>query len=79
MSKITKTDEQWKQQLTDEQYLIARKSGTESPFSGEYNSNKDSGLYVCVCCGEALFGSEQKFDSGSGWPSYWQPVKNETS
>ena len=77
MSKITKTDEQWRQQLTDEQYQIARKSGTEPPFSGEYNNKKDKGLYVCLCCGEELFGSEQKFDSGSGWPSYWQPVNND--
>ena len=58
MSEIYKTDEQWKQQLTDEQYLVARKSATESPFSGEYNNKKDKGLYVCVCCGEKLFNSE---------------------
>ena len=77
MSKITKTDEQWRQQLTDDQYQIARKSGTEPPFSGEYNNKKDKGLYVCLCCGQALFRSEQKFDSGSGWPSYWQPVNND--
>lgn len=75
--KTRKTDDQWKQQLSEEQYKVARESGTERPFTGEYYNCKDSGLYECICCGAALFSSEHKYDSGSGWPSYWQPL-NET-
>ncbi|MDH5472602.1 MAG: peptide-methionine (R)-S-oxide reductase MsrB [Gammaproteobacteria bacterium] len=74
MTKITKTDKEWKKQLTEEQFLVARQSGTERPFTGQYYNNKDEGVYSCICCGEPLFDSESKFDSGSGWPSYWQPV-----
>jgi peptide-methionine (R)-S-oxide reductase len=70
----TKTDQHWQQQLTEEQFNVTRKGGTERAFSGKYNDNKDNGLYVCICCGESLFNSKEKFDSGSGWPSYWQPV-----
>lgn len=77
MRKIEKTDKQWKEQLTEEQYQVTRKSGTEHPFTGSYNDNKEKGIYSCVCCGNPLFNSEQKFDSGSGWPSYWQPVNKE--
>jgi len=77
MNKINKTDQQWKEQLTDEQYRIARLCGTEPPFSGEYNNNKNKGIYACVCCGAELFSSDEKFDSGSGWPSYWQPVNDD--
>lgn len=74
MSKTRKSDEEWQQQLSQEQFQVARKSGTERPFSGEYYALKDAGVYHCVCCGEPLFTSEHKFDSGSGWPSYWQPI-----
>jgi peptide-methionine (R)-S-oxide reductase len=77
MSNVNKSAQQWKRQLTDEQYYITRKKGTERAFSGAYNNNKDSGVYTCVCCGEALFSSRHKYDSGSGWPSYWRPVNNE--
>jgi len=77
MSKISKTDEQWKQQLSDEQYRVTRQQGTEPPFSGKFNDHKGKGVYTCVCCGEPLFRSEQKFDSGSGWPSYWQPLNEQ--
>lgn len=74
MSKKHKSDEEWQQQLSDEQFQVTRKSGTERPFSGKYYDLKDVGVYACVCCGEPLFTSEHKFDSGSGWPSYWQPI-----
>ena len=71
--KVTKSEEQWQAELTPEQYRITRQAGTEMAFSGEYYDNKQPGLYRCVCCGEPLFGSEHKYDSGSGWPSFWQP------
>ena len=74
MSKINKSDDEWKQQLTDEQYRVTRHSGTERPFTGEYYNLKNKGVYNCVCCGEPLFRSDEKYDSGSGWPSYWQPI-----
>jgi peptide-methionine (R)-S-oxide reductase len=72
--KITKTDQEWRQQLTPEQYRITRQAGTEPAFTGKYWKSKDKGTYVCVACGEELFKSETKFDSGTGWPSFWQPV-----
>ncbi|MCW8830144.1 MAG: peptide-methionine (R)-S-oxide reductase MsrB [Gammaproteobacteria bacterium] len=71
-----KTNEQWRSQLTDEQYRIAREAGTEPAFTGKYYNNKEHGIYYCVCCNEPLFSSEQKYDSGSGWPSFWQPINN---
>lgn len=74
MKKITKSEEEWKEQLTPEQYEVTRKKGTERPFSGEYNDCKEEGIYKCVCCGNELFSSETKFESGSGWPSFYQPV-----
>ena len=74
-AKITKTDAEWREQLTEEQFRIARKHGTEPAFSGKYDGEKTTGMYSCVCCGQPLFSSEHKFDSGSGWPSYWQPVE----
>jgi len=77
MTKQTKTDEQWKQQLDEETYRVARQQGTESPFSGRYYQNEDSGIYNCICCDAPLFTSQQKYDSGSGWPSFWQPVNNQ--
>lgn len=72
--KIEKPDAQWQEQLDAEQYRVCRQCGTEPPFSGKYWASKTAGLYRCVCCAEPLFRSETKFDSGTGWPSYWQPV-----
>ena len=75
--KIVKTPEEWKEQLNPEQYEICIKHGTESPFSGKYNDSKFEGDYKCVCCGEKLFSSDTKFDSGSGWPSFWKPISDD--
>lgn len=72
--KIQKTDEQWRQDLTPQQFQITRKKGTEPAFSGEYYDFKGQGEYQCICCGNTLFSSANKYDSGSGWPSFWQPV-----
>ncbi len=74
--KIEKTREEWAQSLTPEQLRVARDAGTEPAFTGEFNSHKADGSYTCVCCGEALFDSKQKFDSGSGWPSFWDIAEN---
>ena len=75
--KITKTDEQWRSELTPEQYEIARHKGTERAFTGAYNAHKESGTYLCACCGQELFASDDKFDSGSGWPSFTAPAVSE--
>ncbi len=72
--KIEKSDAEWRQQLTDEQYKVTRLKGTERAFTGKYHDVKAPGTYVCICCGEPLFSSDTKFDSGTGWPSYYQPV-----
>lgn len=72
--KIVKSDAEWRRQLSDQQFEVTRRKATERPFSGKYNDCKDSGTYRCVCCGAPLFSSAHKFDSGSGWPSYWQAV-----
>jgi peptide-methionine (R)-S-oxide reductase len=72
--KIQKTEEEWQDQLTSEQYHVTRMKGTERPFSGEYNDNKEEGIYRCVACDAPLFSSNTKYDSGSGWPSFWAPA-----
>jgi peptide-methionine (R)-S-oxide reductase len=72
--RIVKTDAEWRQQLTPEQYKVTRKHGTERAFSGEYWDNHEPGMYRCVCCGEPVFDAETKFDSGTGWPSFYQPA-----
>ncbi len=74
MSKTTRTEEQWKQQLDNETYRVTRQQGTEAAFSGAYYQNNETGIYHCICCNTALFSSTEKYDSGSGWPSFWQPV-----
>ena len=71
------TEEEWRKTLTAEQYYICRMKGTEPPFSGKYNANKADGSYSCVACGSELFSSDTKFDSGTGWPSFWAPVEKE--
>jgi peptide-methionine (R)-S-oxide reductase len=73
--KIIKTDTEWQQQLTPEQYAVTRKKATERPFTGEYVHNKADGTYCCVACGQPLFSSETKFESGSGWPSFWDVIE----
>ena len=75
VDKIVKTDKEWQEQLTPEQYKITRQKGTERPFTGEYYASKEDGTYHCVCCGTELFSSETKFESGSGWPSFWAPIE----
>lgn len=75
--KMIKSDEDWKNMLTPEQYHITREKGTERPFSGEYNNSKEQGIYRCVCCGAELFSSETKFESGTGWPSFSAPANEE--
>ncbi|MGB5733223.1 MAG: peptide-methionine (R)-S-oxide reductase MsrB [Thiohalocapsa sp.] len=72
--KIEKTDPEWREQLTPEQYRVCREHGTEPAFTGAYHDAKTPGRYLCVGCGEELFSSEHKYDSGSGWPSFWQPA-----
>lgn len=74
---MKKPDSEWKKQLTAEQYRITRDKGTEPPFTGRYHASKDSGVYRCVCCGNELFDSAAKFDSGTGWPSFFQPVEDQ--
>lgn len=77
MNKIVRSDEEWRRELTPEQYAVTRQKATESAFTGEYNKNERSGIYFCVCCGAELFTSDTKYDSGSGWPSFSAPAANE--
>ncbi|WP_286785065.1 MULTISPECIES: peptide-methionine (R)-S-oxide reductase MsrB [Pseudomonas] len=77
MDKLEKNLDAWREELSDEQFHICRLGGTERPFTGKYNDSKTPGLYRCACCDAALFDSETKYDSGSGWPAYFQPVSPE--
>ena len=77
VQKLSKTDEQWREELTPEQYRVAREKGTERAFTGEYWDHKEKGVYRCVGCGAPLYSSETKFDSGTGWPSFWEPVSED--
>jgi len=75
--KVIKTEEQWQKELTPEQYAVCRMKGTERPFTGEYYKTKDKGVYSCSCCGAELFDSNTKYESGSGWPSFYEPIEGE--
>ena len=76
--KLRKSEAEWKAELTPEQYQVAREKGTERAFSGEYYETKTPGTYKCVGCGQELFSSDTKYDSGSGWPSFWKPIEDES-
>ena len=77
VKKINKSEYEWQQQLTDQQYQITRQHGTEPAFTGQYHDSKEPGTYACVCCGADLFDSETKFDSGTGWPSFYQALSKD--
>jgi peptide-methionine (R)-S-oxide reductase len=78
MEKISKTNEEWRKILSPAEYHVLRQKGTEPPFTGQYLKNNKKGMYVCAACGNKLFSSETKFDSGTGWPSFWQAISNES-
>lgn len=74
VEKVVKSDAEWRRQLTEEQYQVTREKDTERPFSGAYHASKEPGVYTCVCCGQPLFDAATKYDSGTGWPSFYQPI-----
>ena len=76
--KLKKSDAEWRAELSDEQYHVTRERGTERAFTGQYYKSKDPGTYTCVCCGQELFSSDTKYESGSGWPSFYQPIAKES-
>lgn len=76
--KIRKSDSEWRSELTDEQYHVTRQRGTERAFTGKYYTSKDPGVYRCVCCGQELFSSETKYESGTGWPSFYAPLSKDS-
>jgi peptide-methionine (R)-S-oxide reductase len=77
MDKVQKSEQEWRAQLSDEEFEVTRKAGTEPAFSGRYWNNKTDGVYRCVCCGQELFSSDTKFDSGTGWPSFFEPAEHD--